>query len=339
VANRSVGLGLGAWGLVAGLIAGTALASTVAVSPSLLRSWVLPDLDGDGIAERAVFESGAPGIAEQGRVIIFAGNDGAVLAIHDGRLDESDFGQWIGHWPDLDHDGLPELLVASFAQTSDGDRVLRVRVLRPLSGEPLAVLTSSVGMNHFTLAAGFADVVPDGVVDVGDLVEVVNQWVHALPIASADLNQDGVVNLDDADVVIASWGRSVDVPVEMHDVTELAEAGVAMSAAGSASSMPIPGGCGGGFFECLWCWATCGDSLLDAADCGQRYQDYRDNVCGPLADQGKYFEYSACLDYARLNIQAGCVNDVAEAAGDCAPCIYECSPWAVGTGTGGGPCD
>jgi len=40
----------------------------------------------------------------------------------------------------------------------------------------------------------------------------------------------------------------------------------------------------------------------------------------------KYFEYSECLDDARLNFLPKCLQDVAGGAGDCAKCVAKCGP-------------
>ncbi|RMH04724.1 MAG: hypothetical protein D6702_02415 [Planctomycetota bacterium] len=72
------------------------------------------DFDGDGAADLAV---GAPyadrGLANTGRVEVFSGAGGALLAAFDGPSEEARFGYAIAGLDDLDGDGVPELLVGA----------------------------------------------------------------------------------------------------------------------------------------------------------------------------------------------------------------------------------
>lgn len=234
----------------------------------------------------------------------------------------------------MDGDGVPDVAIASILPKKSGEQKGIVRVYSSTSGKELAYIKELNAANiEYTDVKVIGDPNNDKIIDERDLLLTINtvQGIQtATDTLQVDLNKDGAVDSQDIFELIGKLGQVSPQQCEVALVNLLNAAGEQMqdpnwqwtqdSQGQSAQAMMA------GVFRCVWCLIKCGDEILEAKRCGDKYQAYKRDVCGPLADQGRYFEYSACLDYARQNILKICIADAADAAGDCGKCIIKCGP-------------
>ncbi len=128
----------------------------------------LGDLDGDGLPDWAV---GTPsGAAAQGSpggyVEIRSGASGSILLRLEGHLGRGRFGAALAALPDLDRDGLPDLLVGAPLANGDAPVSGTATAYSSRTGMPLRQLTGKIPYGDFGRAlAGIGDLNGDGVGD------------------------------------------------------------------------------------------------------------------------------------------------------------------------------
>jgi hypothetical protein len=164
---------------------------------------VVPDVDGDGVADLLVAAPLARHTADRaiGAVRIVSWNGrwiGSLL----GETDEQ-FGVAVSAVQDVDGDGRPDWLVRSRWVDESGDQRERDWVFR---GGHATV--HSVQPRHAARVVGVAgDVNADDVVDMSDFQAMLDAMASGTDLAF-DLTGDGLVDTDDLAVVLANAGRS-----------------------------------------------------------------------------------------------------------------------------------
>lgn len=298
-----------------------------------LRSFssYVDDVNGDGVPDIAVAEPFHP---DGGQVTLVCGSSDAMLHQFNVPHGEQNFGMAIFPSCDLDGDGIGDIAIGSLVPSTSEDEDHRgvIRVYSTASGKELAYILEIHGAG-IVLAdlRHVGDLNDDKTIDGADIALWSSSVLGGSPITEAmhlDLNRDGLMDGADLVELVARIGAVGDAGCEQALIDWL-------NTGGLITEDPTWEGTGigeeyqpvqMGFLGCAWCLIKCGKSIKEAADCGNQYQDHIKNVCGPLADQGKYFEYSECLDDARLNFLPKCLQDVAGGAGDCAKCVAKCGP-------------
>jgi hypothetical protein len=291
-------------------------------------AWI-GDVNGDGHPDLA--KSDAFNL-DDGFVEIRSGFNNSLIRTFTSPESHLAFGIAILQSPDMDGDNVSDIAIGSLVSDDAESFVGVIHVYSTSSGKEICHIKS---LDTATISLGdvkvLGDVNEDKQVNESDLF----LWIAASQSPQTgndpltyDLNKDGTIDGSDMIELLERLGFSSSAAAEttlvnLVNTGQLLVAESAWSGNETAGDQPVAAF---GLIGCLWCTIKCGAELKEAADCGERYQNHIKNVCGPLADQGKYFEYSQCLDDARLNIQAGCIDEVAEGAGECAKCVRKCAP-------------
>lgn len=277
------------------------------------------DMDGDGVSDVAVCDPMA------GVVEIFGG-DGSLLCRLTAPMEEGLFGFAVFPVCDVDGDGFPEIAVASLTDYDQEFPGGIIHLYSVVKCKEVAYLKNVDGVAAPAVSL-VGDLDGDGTVGYADLLMLLaglgGEDLEADPYA-LDVNADGVVDFADAVELLGLEGTQA---------VSACEASVAALVSGSESLLNDPmytgvlGACGEvlsqGPIGCLICAIRCGSHMKKAAECVFSQRRRIAELCDPLADQGRIFEYTECFREQRL-ATTRCLQDVAGAAGSCGSCIYKC---------------
>lgn len=291
-------------------------------------SWI-GDVDGDAVSDYAVSD---PFNGAAGNVTIYSGATNSALLVFTAPPGELNFGMSIVPSCDMDRDGVPDIGIAAILPEPAGDEKGIIHVYSSVTAKELAYIKELDAAN---ISPGDVKVLGDldgnKQVDDTDLL----LWLASMADGGTvtdplqlDLNKDGTIDAQDVLELFDRLGYVSDQQCELAFVDWLNTGGLIVEDPTWPGTW-LPGEyqpAQMGFVGCAWCMIKCGKHLKKAADCGEQYRNHIRTVCDPLADQGLYFEYSQCLDDARLNFLPNCLNDIANAAGNCGKCVTKCGP-------------
>jgi len=286
-------------------------------SSPYIRVFPIEDVNGDGSAdilvvdyyERSHFAAVADGVSGD---IFYSlesvSPDGYYFAVDAYAID------------DVDEDGVADFVLVShdsFLQIVD------VMVISGVDGSGVARISEEIdsALTGVYTVTPFSDTDKSGTTDSQDIYIVIDSAGSGVLDPATDVNLDGVTNSQDVQVVQVG-------PISMPLVARIAGA-FGGTSSGMQITIPVQAESGLlGWFRKVWTCATClincADSYADAWECKELLKQAECD-CWDLPD---LFDVSACLDDLRLNFLPGCLQDVADAAGDCGQCILDCHPLA-----------
>ena len=129
---------------------------------------ILPDWNGDGLAELAVGADSAPGGGRRrGTVTVYSGSNLAILYEFSGDRDLDHLGESVARAGDVDGDGIVDLIAGAPLENSNGLNSGMARVYSGADGSVLhTFLGSGSAMRFGTSLAGAGDVDEDGFADL-----------------------------------------------------------------------------------------------------------------------------------------------------------------------------
>ncbi len=125
---------------------------------------VIGDVNEDGMADYAIGSRGNdPDETSAGRVIVYSGADGSVIATLDGESPSDHFGEALAPAGDVNSDGKADLIVGAWANGAGGSTAGRAYVFSAAQGSPLYTFTGlSPGDTLGDSVNGAGDVNNDG---------------------------------------------------------------------------------------------------------------------------------------------------------------------------------
>jgi len=277
------------------------------------------DLNGDGFADVVIVEPPTYG-SEAGPAVAVSGANGSTLLVLVAPPGTQYFGMGVGRVEDLDGDGIADLAVASLRFDPAGEPIGLLHIYSAVDGTPIAVV-SKADDSPFTAAdvSLVGDLDASQAVDFADVSLLLDHLYGEGPSVDeviADVDVNGAVDLADAVALTWQGGATLDEARVTTLVTQLNALVV---------DGPPPGQGGGtqaGLIFCAYCWVRCFTELIRAADCGD-YCRAQFDACVANADDG--FDVCDC-EVQRRQCIPPCIRAVADAAGACGECVWECAP-------------
>lgn len=250
------------------------------------------------------------------------------LAIHEWYAPQGEFafGSGVLSVSDFDSDGRSDVAIASVLPTTQGI----IRVYSSVTGKQIALLKAVPGE---AVAVGdvkqMGDLNEDGTVGDSDIVEAIDLLHGSGSLQQLELidwDANGQISADELIEVLMLSGTAVPLAAKADLVTQIN--GNSLPASAQASYVYVNGTAvasrtRGGWIKCLWCSIKCGADLIHASECIGIRGRIADE-CFALYPNVNCFDYVECIIAREPTALADCIQRVAEAAGECGECVYEC---------------